>query len=66
MFAMRRRGGDDVEPVLICAICRRPLPLRDSWLGFRTVTSDRPSSDVECPRIMSTDLDGLWLLAEWH
>jgi hypothetical protein len=45
MFAMRRRGGDDVEPMLLCVVCREPLPLRDGWVGFRPVTADRPSSD---------------------
>jgi hypothetical protein len=44
MFAMRRRGGDDVEPMLLCVVCRKPVALRDGWVGFHPVTADHPQS----------------------
>ena len=29
-----QRQGDGMQPRLHCSICRKPLPLRDTWVGF--------------------------------
>jgi hypothetical protein len=36
------------------------------WLSQAEAALAQVVDAVECPRIVSTDLNSLWFLAEWH
>jgi hypothetical protein len=40
----RRGGGNDVEPTLVCTVCRQALHMQEAWLAFTPVTEDEPQS----------------------
>jgi hypothetical protein len=37
--------GDMVEPVMVCAVCAKPLALKDCWLAFRALEPAHQSSE---------------------
>jgi hypothetical protein len=44
VLVIRRRAGGDVEPSLVCTMCRKSLNLQDSWLAFTPVSESDPQS----------------------
>jgi hypothetical protein len=44
MFVIRWRGLGEVEPHLLCAVCRQSMGLTEAWLGFSPPTSAAPQS----------------------
>jgi hypothetical protein len=55
MLVIRQKGYHDLEPVLLCGVCKKPLLLRDAWLAFAALGGGVTESagvwcHRECPR----------------
>jgi hypothetical protein len=48
VISFLRRGSGDVEPRLICHVCRRSIALKDAWLAFPPVSHDCPQVPGAC------------------
>ena len=71
MLVIRWRGLGEVEPHLLCAVCRRSMPLTDAWLGFSPPTSTAPQSSgqwvhKECIKGRAECLFETSRLTLWH
>jgi hypothetical protein len=70
VLTIQRRGGGDVEPVLLCTACQKALSLKDAWLAFDALTEAQPQSqgkwvhkrcaDGEAERLFQSRRITLW------